>query len=109
MEVAPLDTETLRHFNRTYTQRIGALDESFLGLGLPLSAARLVFEIGTSKPTVREVRERLDLDSGYLSRSLRRLEGRGLVALAPDPRDRRRRVVTLTGRGRATYRRLEER
>ena len=37
---------TLRRFNRTWTQRVGALDESFLGLGLPLGAARLVFEIG---------------------------------------------------------------
>ncbi len=39
-------TEVLRRFNRTYTQRIGALDESFLGLGLPLGSARLVFEVG---------------------------------------------------------------
>jgi GNAT superfamily N-acetyltransferase len=33
-------TATLRHFNRTYTQRIGVLEESFLGLGMPLAAAR---------------------------------------------------------------------
>ena len=39
-------TATLRRFNRTYTQRVGALDDSFLGLGWPLGASRLIFEIG---------------------------------------------------------------
>ena len=78
-------TDVLRRFNRTYTQRIGALDESFLGLGLPLGAARLVFEIGEAGATVRDLRARLDLDSGQLARQLRRLEDDGLVLVAPDP------------------------
>ena len=103
------DVETLRRFNRTYTQRIGALDESFLGLGLTLGAARLVFEIGRDGATVRGLRERLDLDSGYLSRLLRTLEEHDLVSVAADTADRRRRVVVLTRRGRATHRRLEDR
>ena len=72
-------TDVLRRFNRTYTQRIGALDESFLGLGLPLGAARLVFEIGEAGATVRDLRARLGLDSGQLARQLRRLEDDGLV------------------------------
>jgi DNA-binding MarR family transcriptional regulator/GNAT superfamily N-acetyltransferase len=102
-------TATLRHFNRTYTQRIGVLEESFLGLGMPLAAARLVFEIGLAETTVRELRDRLGLDSGYLSRLLRTLQDRGLVTVEPDPGDMRRRRVTLTAKGRATYRRLDDR
>jgi DNA-binding MarR family transcriptional regulator len=102
-------TETLRRFNRTYTQRIGVLDESFLGLGMPLREARLVFEIGTTGASVRELRDRLGLDSGHLSRLLRALEERGLVEVQPDPVDRRRRMVTLTRRGRSTRERLDER
>jgi DNA-binding MarR family transcriptional regulator/N-acetylglutamate synthase-like GNAT family acetyltransferase len=103
-------TAVLRRFNRTYTQRIGALDESFLGLGLPLASARLLFEVGSAGPvTVRHLRARLDLDSGYLSRLLRGLEERDLVAVAPDPDDRRRRVVTLTRAGRRHHARLEDR
>jgi DNA-binding MarR family transcriptional regulator len=102
-------TETLRRFNRTYTQRIGALDESFLGLGLPLREARLVFEIGAAGASVRELRDRLGLDSGYLSRLLRAIEERGLAVVQPDPADRRRRVVTLTRRGLATRHRLDDR
>jgi len=103
------DTDVLRRFNRTYTQRIGALDESFLGLGLPLGAARLVFEIGEDGATARELRSRLGLDSGHLARQLRRLEDDGLVHVAPDPADRRRRTVRLSTRGRALLRRLDDR
>lgn len=106
---AGADTETLRRFNRSYTQRIGALEESFLGVGLPLGAARLLFEIGAEPTTVHTVRARLGLDSGYLSRLLRRLEAAGLVVVTPDPGDRRRRSVGLTTSGRATWRRLDAR
>jgi DNA-binding MarR family transcriptional regulator/ribosomal protein S18 acetylase RimI-like enzyme len=102
-------TATLRHFNRTYTQRIGLLEESFLGLGMPLAAARLVFEIGPTGTTVRELRDRLGLDSGYLSRLLRTLQDRGLVVVEPDPDDMRRRRVALTPKGWSTYRRLDDR
>ena len=103
-------TAVLRRFNRSYTQRIGALDESFMGLGLPLGSARLLFEIGTEEaPTVQRLRARLGLDSGYLSRLLRSLEEQDLVAVEPDPLDRRRRVVRLTARGRRTRRKLDDR
>jgi DNA-binding MarR family transcriptional regulator len=102
-------TDTLRRFNRTYTQRIGALDESFLGTGRPLGVTRLLFEIGYDGATVRELRDRLDLDSGYLTRLLRRLTDDGLVDVHPDPADRRRRVVTLTESGRTSWQDLDDR
>src|SRR4051794_31731091 len=104
-----LHTDTLRRFNRTYTQRIGALDESFLGTGRPLGVTRLLFEVGYDGATARELRDRLDLDSGYLTRLLRRLTDDGLVDVLPDPADRRRRVVTLTAAGRRAWRDLDDR
>src|SRR4051812_2301584 len=109
MTEATAGIDVLRRFNRTYTQRIGALDESFLGLGLPLGASRLVFEIGEGGATVRDLRARLGLDSGHLARQLRRLEDEGLVLVAPDPDDRRRRTVRLTARGLAFRARLDDR
>ena len=102
----------VRRFNRSYTQRIGVLEDSFLGLGLPLGPARLLFEIGATVQaplTTQALRERLGLDSGYLSRLLRRLERDGLAAVDPDPADRRRRLVSLTAAGREHWAELERR
>jgi DNA-binding MarR family transcriptional regulator/predicted N-acetyltransferase YhbS len=105
----------VRRFNRSYTQRIGVLEDSFLGLGMPLGPARLLFEIGAAPaaaqalPTTQALRERLGLDSGYLSRLLRRLEKDGLIYVNPDPGDRRRRQVTLTEAGRERWKELERR
>jgi DNA-binding MarR family transcriptional regulator len=110
----------VRRFNRSYTQRIGVLEDSFLGLGMPLGPARLLFEIGlpfeaggvpatTQAPTTQALRDRLGLDSGYLSRLLRRLEKDGLVEVTADPEDRRRRLVSLTAAGGERWKELERR
>ena len=104
-----VDTGTLRRFNRTYTQRIGVLDDSFLGTGLPLGVSRLLFEIGPDGATVRDLRERLDLYSGYLTRLLRRLTDRGLADIHPDPGDRRRRLARLTPAGARVWADLDNR
>jgi len=101
--------DTVRRFNRSYTQRIGALEESFLGTGRPLGASRLLFEVGPDGAAVRDLRERLELDSGYLTRLVSRLADDGLVEVLPDPADRRRRTVQLTAAGQAAYRDLDER
>ena len=102
-------TDTVRRFNRSWTQRVGALDESFLGLDLPLGSARLLYEIGVEPGTVQRLRERLGLDSGYLSRLLRRLSDRGLVEVTADAADRRRRVVRLSPDGEQAWRELDRR
>ena len=90
----------VRSFNRTVTQRVGALDSHFLGRARSLGASRLLFEVGARGCDVRELRARLDLDSGYMSRLLRGLERERLIRTGPSARDARVRVVTLTRAGR---------
>ena len=102
-------TEVLRRFNRSHTQRVGALDESFLDTGRPLGQSRLLFEIGPDGAAVSELRDRLGLDSGYLSRLLRQLEEADIVTVASDPDDGRRRVAALTVAGRRAWRDLDRR
>src|SRR5215475_15095593 len=90
--------EQVRSFNRTVTQRVGALHEEYLARARPLGASRVLWEIDAGTD-IRAIRARLDLDSGYLSRLLRRLEAEGLVRVEPEPGDRRARRVRLTPGG----------
>ena len=49
--------EQVRRFNRLVTQRVGALDDHFLGRNRPLGASRLLYEIGAEGADLRTLRE----------------------------------------------------
>jgi DNA-binding MarR family transcriptional regulator/GNAT superfamily N-acetyltransferase len=91
--------DQVRRFNRTVTQRVGALNDRFMARSRPLGEARVLWEIGVEGCEVRGVRSRLGLDSGHVSRLLRALEADGLVRLEPNPPDRRVRIARLTPAG----------
>jgi DNA-binding MarR family transcriptional regulator len=97
----------IRRFNRTVTERVGALEESFLGRNRPLGASRLLWEIGEEGADLHELRERLGLDSGYASRLVRRLEDEGLIVVEAYLTDRRRRRLRLTAAGTAEVQELD--
>jgi DNA-binding MarR family transcriptional regulator/GNAT superfamily N-acetyltransferase len=101
--------DQVRRFNRTVTQSVGALDDTFLSRDRPLGQARLLWEIGAAGSDVRGLRSRLDLDSGYLSRLLRSLEGDGMVVVEPSHDDARVRTARLTSRGLAERAELDRR
>lgn len=98
---------TVRSFYRALTLRVGVFTDSFLGRGRPLAQARLLFEIGSEGADVRELRSRLDLDSGYLSRLLRSVERDGLVEVVPLESDLRSRRARLTAAGRKELKQLD--
>src|ERR1700682_6116086 len=91
----------VRSFNRTVTQRVGALSDRFLARDRSLGEARLLWEIGAEGRDVRSLRNLLELDSGYLSRLLRSLEAAGLVTVGPKESDKRVRIARLTPAGSA--------
>jgi DNA-binding MarR family transcriptional regulator/GNAT superfamily N-acetyltransferase len=92
--------DQVRSFNRTVTQRVGALDDHYLSRDRPLGEARVLWEIGEDGCDVRSLRSRLALDSGYVSRLLRSLEEAGLVTVVVSARDKRMRSARLTAKGR---------
>lgn len=99
----------VRTFNRTVTQRVGALQDHYLARQRPLGEARVLWEIGEGGCDVRTLRARLGLDSGYLSRLLRSLEAARLVKIDASERDARVRTARLTKKGVAELALLDER
>ena len=99
----------LRRFNRTVTQRVGALGDHFLSMARPLAVSRLLWEIGAEGGEVVMLRSRLGVDSGQMSRMLRSLEADGLVTVKPSKADARIRVARLTAEGLAERAILDER
>src|ERR1700761_596103 len=96
---AAADVAHVRSFNRVVTQRIGALNDRYLGGDRPLSQDRLMWEIGVAGCEVRSLRARLGLDAGHASRLLRALEAADLITVEPSQHDRRVRVARLTKLG----------
>jgi DNA-binding MarR family transcriptional regulator len=99
----------VRRFNRLVTQRAGALDDHFLGRDRPLGESRVLFEIGPGGADLRDLRGRLGLDSGYLSRLAQSLASAGLVTLRSGPDDERVRRADLTPAGLAEVEEMDRR
>jgi len=103
------EIQQVRTFNRTVAERIGALSDEFLGRARPMGESRTLWEIGPQGAEVRELRTRLNLDSGYVTRVLQSLERQRLITMRPSIRDGRVREVRLTRTGRAERAELERR
>jgi DNA-binding MarR family transcriptional regulator/GNAT superfamily N-acetyltransferase len=101
--------DQVRRFNRSVTQRVGALHDDYLSRDRSLGQARLLWEIGPGGRDVRELRAALDLDAAYVSRLLRALETDDLVDVEPSPDDGRVRTARLTRKGLAERRLLDRR
>lgn len=98
---------TVRRFSRFYTRRIGVLQEALLGTDLSLPEGRVIYEIALSEhTTATELANDLGLDGGYMSRLLKSLERRGLVARSPSESDARQSILTLTAKGRKAFDRI---
>ncbi|MFF7752685.1 GNAT family N-acetyltransferase [Streptomyces sp. NPDC007971] len=106
-----MSVQDVRAFNRFYTGVIGALDHGrHLYTPYTLAEARVLHELAHADHLdAADLRGRLALDAGYLSRILNRFEEAGLVERGPSAADPRRRRVALTVRGRETAGLLDER
>jgi DNA-binding MarR family transcriptional regulator/N-acetylglutamate synthase-like GNAT family acetyltransferase len=100
----------VRAFNRFYTGRLGILGEGFLRTPHSLTEARVLYELGRRDVVeVAELRRELEIDAGYLSRLLTRLEEQALVTRERSEEDGRRQRVRLTEHGADAFAELDRR
>nr|WP_241023660.1 bifunctional helix-turn-helix transcriptional regulator/GNAT family N-acetyltransferase [Burkholderia sp. Ac-20365] len=100
--------EAVRHFNRFYTQHIGALHEHLQKSPFSLTEVRVMHELSRSEhQTAAALARNLGIDSGYLSRLLSSFERRDLISRRPSEIDARQSLVSLTETGLAAYQPLD--
>ncbi len=108
--VDPERVAAVRAFSRFYTAVLGVLDEGLLDTPFSVTEARVMFELAQHDATdLADLRRRLHVDAGYMSRIVARLEAGGLVARERSPSDGRRQVLRLTDQGRAVFATLDAR
>jgi len=102
--------ESVRRFNRFYTQKIGVLEEGLLHSPFSLAQVRVLYELAhRDQPTAAELAKDLGLDAGYLSRTLSDFEKRGLIEKKASEADGRQSLLLLTEQGLQAFAPLNER
>jgi DNA-binding MarR family transcriptional regulator/GNAT superfamily N-acetyltransferase len=106
----PDTVAAVREFSRFYTRVLGLLGGAMLASPYSLTEVRVLFELAQPGPIgTLDLRQRLGLDAGYLSRILARFEGAGLVERERSTVDGRRQMLRLTARGREVFADLDTR
>ena len=105
---SPVDA--IRAFNRFYTQKIGVLQEKHLDTDFSLTQARILYELAyRANPTAAEISRELDLDAGYVSRTLGAFRKTGMLQQQQSEFDGRRNLLSLTAKGRKAFDALNSR
>lgn len=94
----------VRAFNRFYTRQIGVLSPKLPDSDFTLPEARLMWELAHHAPvSASALSKRLQLDAGYMSRLLRGLKNRGLLAEQAHPKDGRQTLLKLSPAGKRAF------
>lgn len=100
---SPIESERIaavRAFNRDYTHAAGLLTDRLLDTPHSLTEARVIYELDhDAELSMLELRARIGLDAGYLSRLISRLERQGLLAKRRSTDDGRVQLLRLTVAG----------
>lgn len=95
---------SIREFNRFYTTVLGVVNNHILDSEYSLTEARVIYELASSgKLTAREIKEKLLLDEGYISRIIARFLKNGVIFKDQSSNDKRAFLLRLTAKGKQVF------
>lgn len=95
--------QSVRRFNRFYTNILGLLNQHILASSYSLTEARVLFEINRREQcTANALATQLGIDRSYMSRIMKKLELSGIITRMQSTEDNRINFITLTEKGTKT-------
>lgn len=103
------DVESVRQFNRFYTNIIGLVDNHLLDSPYSLPEARVIYELKHQQPcTASDIIHTIEMDKGYLSRVLNQFTRKGLINKSKNKEDARVSYLTLSSKGQVEFNKLNK-
>ena len=103
------DIYQIREFNRFYTRILKLADKYHLNTHFTLLEARILIEVNRGVGQTAELTQLLQLDKGYLSRILKKMEDQGMVIREKEATDRRFKTLRLTTQGQQALETIDNR
>ena len=106
-----LEKETvneLRHNARSVVRELGLLNDAYFDIGVTLAERHLLIELSIHvSPTMGEIAEHLLLDKSTVSRLISKAVKKGYVKCVTNSKDKRKRFLQITEKGRQTLNAFE--
>ena len=100
--------DSIRTFNRFYTNLLGILDRHVYESELSLAVARVLFELNAAEnPTARQVMHAVNIDEGYLSRIVEKFVRENVLKKVRSPLDGRVYHLSLTPKGKSLFNHID--
>lgn len=98
----------LRRNARSVVRELGLLNDAYFEIGVTLAERHLLIELNTCpSPTMGEIAERLLLDKSTISRLISNVVKKGYVKCVTDEKDKRKRFLEMTEKGKQTLNAFE--
>lgn len=102
------DIQSIREFNRFYTNVLGLLDQHLLESPFTLPEARVLFELHEHQPcSASDLLANINMDKGYLSRVLKSFRQKGLILKKTSGSDARTALLSLSSKGEREFQKLD--
>ncbi len=98
----------LRQDARSVVRELGLLNDAYYDIGVTLAERHLLIELSVCPPlTMGEIAARLLLDKSTVSRLIGKAERKGYLNCVADEKDKRKRILKLTEKGKETLQAFE--